>query len=1056
MTDVNIICFPPKEHGLRRLRPPINDTASAISSVTGRNTVEEGDDFDDLECHGDDDVILFGRETLLQLLHQGYDRAKKGGISEFIVLHGSLGVGKTEVTESLRNPVMENGDGYFCRITFEKHHDNLITYDPFAAITSALMDLCELILQEIYNSSSNPSPDTAETSHTPSNYRLSSTTSDVRLAAEAFRHYVEEQYAEKRAQSEFCFSCRDFLRVISSPKRPLVLVFDNLQWTTKESLNVVCCLISDRESKSTLFVGTYRDDEDITKIRNLHRTLMIASILPTNFIKLENLDKEAVHAFLAHNLSLSAMQSMKAQPLTDLMILKTGGNPFFMVQYLRYLKNSNLITKHSECYSWNLAAIRRDTNAAANILALLKGRLRLLTAESKTVLTYAAFLGVQCQKEVLEVSLGREDAKEVVERSLSWAMKCGLISDNGETSGCVAFAHDHIQDVIKEFVPDGMLRLKTHLRIGQRIKTKRQEIADSLSHESSMSYLLAAVAHLNAASVLIDDVNDIADLLDMNLEAAKFCVENNVFAAAESILQKAIELVQDPRNTDSFVLTLTLNKLLMKCLYSTGKFNECLTVAENALHHVIRKQDKIYIQAMILGSHQANGNLSIAFQLGQEYLLENAIKCPTSMNRVTIATKMFGVKRMTRRRSDDDLLSMHQCLDTEYIEKENLLLSLVSICRSMNNYGYLVTIVLYLMFHGLQAGYTPNTSSIYVMYSIVCMGYGDRYEFNRFSHLAQTLLEHRHDIGCQIRAQVLTLLETYLPQMPLSSKMTLEGVVQEQLYTGHIDSAFWSASHYLIEKIISGLPFQDLESEAARIADLATQFSDPNEIKKIRVIWQFAINMNDEADDSMNLTGDAVVEDELRSNALKQHDFSLIELVCMLKAHIFFYHGNYDKVLQELGKLPSMRNVFRCRLYLFLMALEALSYFSIAKKKPRFVRHTRALIRKLEPFRTTDDCFLQPLLLLLTAEDRKMRHEVENTLSIYNDSIRTASTKGFLNLEVISNHRAAIFLNEMGNKVQAKLYVEEAIEKAEIWSSLKARRLKETYFEYEPILVSHR
>jgi hypothetical protein len=74
---------------------------------------------------------------------------------------------------------------------------------------------------------------------------------------------------------------------------------------------------------------------------------------------------------------------------------------------------------------------------------------------------------------------------------------------------------------------------------------------------------------------------------------------------------------------------------------------------------------------------------------------------------------------------------------------------------------------------------------------------------------------------------------------------------------------------------------------------------------------------------------------------------------------------------------------------------------------------------------------------------------------MYNTAIHTASVKGFLNMEVVSNHRAAIFLHETEKKVQAKSYVDEAIGAAEIWSSLKARRLQEDYFEFEPILISH-
>jgi len=103
-------------------------------------------------------------------------------------------------------------------------------------------------------------------------------------------------------------------------------------------------LVSDRESSSVLLVAAYRDDGEIEETRKLQQFLMIASILPTTYVKVENLDLSSVHKLLIETLKLPS-RTLRTKPLAELLILKTGGNPYFLLQFRGHLQSEQLLVK---------------------------------------------------------------------------------------------------------------------------------------------------------------------------------------------------------------------------------------------------------------------------------------------------------------------------------------------------------------------------------------------------------------------------------------------------------------------------------------------------------------------------------------------------------------------------------------------------------------------------------------------------------------------------------------------------------------------------------------
>jgi hypothetical protein len=88
---------------------------------------------------------LHGRLEEQNLLQDAYERirTKPGSASELFVIHGDGGAGKTCLVESMRTKVTDQ-EGFFVSGTFDQIHKSI----PFSAISEALSDLCDLVLQE--------------------------------------------------------------------------------------------------------------------------------------------------------------------------------------------------------------------------------------------------------------------------------------------------------------------------------------------------------------------------------------------------------------------------------------------------------------------------------------------------------------------------------------------------------------------------------------------------------------------------------------------------------------------------------------------------------------------------------------------------------------------------------------------------------------------------------------------------------------------------------------------------------------------------------------------
>ena len=154
----------------------------------------------------------------------------------------------------------------------------------------------------------------------------------------------------------------------------------------------------------------------------------------------------------------------RAASLAQLVQEKTGGNPFFAIQFISSLAEEGmLIFDHNAmCWSWDLDRIHAKVYTD-NVVDFMVGRLARLPPDTQNALQLLACLGNSA--EVIKLSIALGWLEDQVHAALRPAVHQELVE---RPAGAYRFAHDRVQEAAYSLIPEE-LRTEAHLRIGRRL-----------------------------------------------------------------------------------------------------------------------------------------------------------------------------------------------------------------------------------------------------------------------------------------------------------------------------------------------------------------------------------------------------------------------------------------------------------------------------------------------------------------------------------------------------------------------------------------------------------
>ncbi len=217
-------------------------------------------------------------------------------------------------------------------------------------------------------------------------------------------------------------------RAVLGEGQPRVLLFDDLQWCDRETLEWLHYLVSNNRQAQLLVIGTLRDDE----IDNSHpyTTLQLALSRSGQATMMPLAPLQATDVrILAEHIGEDAL----TDELAAWLYRETEGNPLFVVETVR--AGIQVTT--------NPSPRAKTADLPPKLYAAIQSRLVQLSSEAQTVARLAAVVGNAFTYDLLLEAVGQDD--ETLVDSLDELWRRRIIVDRADSYD---FSHDKLREVV--------------------------------------------------------------------------------------------------------------------------------------------------------------------------------------------------------------------------------------------------------------------------------------------------------------------------------------------------------------------------------------------------------------------------------------------------------------------------------------------------------------------------------------------------------------------------------------------------------------------------------
>src|SRR6266568_282123 len=493
---------------------------------------------------------LYGRWREVETLLAAFDRVVTSGRPELVLVSGYSGIGKSSVVNELHK-VLVPPRGLFASGKFDRYKRDV----PYATLAQAFQKLIQSLLGK----------SEAELAHWRDALRQALEPNGrlmvdlvPKLALVIGEQPPVPELSPQDAQQRFQFVFRQFFGVFARPEHPLALFLDDLQWLDAATLDLLEDLLTRSDLRHFMLIAAYRDNE-VTPAHPLMRKLEAIrnAGAPVQEVRLAPLAREHVGQLVADALRC---EPVRADPLAELVYEKTGGNPFFVIQFLSALADERLLAFDHDAarWSWDVGRIHAK-GYTDNVVDLMVAKLTRLPLVAQEALQQLSCLGNRADTTTL--ALARGTSEEQVHADLWEAIRLELIE---RLDGAYRFVHDRVQEAAYSLIPEPS-RADAHLGIGRLLaartpREKREEV------------IFEIVNQLNRGVALISSPDEREGLAELNLMAGKRAKDATAYASALTYLAAGRALLPEPCWARYAALTFELEVCRAECEFLTGAF----------------------------------------------------------------------------------------------------------------------------------------------------------------------------------------------------------------------------------------------------------------------------------------------------------------------------------------------------------------------------------------------------------------------------------------------------------------------------------------------------
>ncbi|XYH93665.1 AAA family ATPase [Sorangium sp. So ce1128] len=973
---------------------------------------------------------LYGRAQDIEALTAAFERALEGS-RESVLVSGYSGIGKSSLVHEILKPLARQ-KGYFT----SGKHDQYNRNTPYSAVVQAFDGLVRQILTE--------SEERILRWRSAILAALGPNAQVVCDVIPSLSYVVGAQppvpaLGPLEAQNRLnrCFLL--FVSVFARGAHPLVLFLDDLQWIDPASLGLLRALLADDSLEALFFCGAYRDNEVspghpfIRALEELKRAGLVM-----RDIVLAPLARPHLFEMLSDSLKRD-----DCGPLVNAVQKKTGGNPFFVKEFVRSLHDHGVLTfAAGSGWRWDLARIEALAYTD-NVVDLMERTIARLPPEAVEALKFAAAIGNRFELDVLATV--SECSPEEVYGRLDPAVGEGLVLAGRDS---YRFAHDKVQEGAYAMIPEAD-RPAFHLRIG-RLLAGKLDLSESQS-------LFDVVGHLNSAGDLVSDPAERLSLARMSLEAACRAEDSAAFGAALRYLELGLLRLPEDAWTSQYPLRLNYAMKTGLMLSLSGQHDDALAILSECLERAANRLDRTEVLRLRMNVQVLKADLPAALAEGLAALRPFGIDLPPFPDEAMVDAQIRVTMDLVRERTLEALPGLPPLADPEIRAMQAVLedLSSPTWFLSPNNLGITAAKIIE---NTLRHGLTPHAIYGCVNFGMFLCGRGDIALGYRFGRAAIELSERYPDKKSEAMLWPLwgTFVQHHREGYPACTESLLAGI-HAGLETGQYIWAFYSAINAITYSLLRGLPLSDLLAEAQSYQPICKLDVSNTITWVVGAAGQLAHQLSVETAHPAKLKGAWVDIDEVLEVCRQTGNQGSLFLA---QFHIVIL-GVFQGAFEEAARTALLLNVEPPTVAAWEGTPALYCYAGVAftqaadvvspDERALFLARAESFAEKLSRWAGLCPENLAHRSALLDAELERARGDARAAGDRYDEAIALAHRGGYLHDEALANELAGLSFRALGKTTLARAYLTEAHRAYGRWGAPCAmRRLERSHPDHVP------
>jgi PAS domain S-box-containing protein len=971
---------------------------------------------------------LYGREREVEALIAAFDRVLAQGTAELVLVSGYSGVGKSSVVNELHK-VLVPPRGLFAAGKFDQYKRDV----PYATLAQAF----QMLVREILVKSE---AEVDRWRHAllealgPNGQLMVNLIPELEFVIGKQPPVAELPPQDALGRFQLVF--RRFLGAFARREHPLALFLDDLQWLDTATLELLERLITDPDVRHVLLIGAYRDNE-VSSSHPLMRTLAAIreAAAKTQEIVLSPLGPDDFERLIAETLRC---RRDSAAPLAQLVHEKTGGNPFFAIQFLTSLAEEGLLRfdRNAPGWVWDLGRIRAR-GYSANVVDLMLGKLRRLSGRTQSALQQLACLGNVAEIATLGVVFGQSE--EEIHTALLEAVHNGLIL---RLEGSYAFLHDRIREAAYALIPESA-RAEVHLRIGR-------ELLASLTADGLADFDVAN--QFNRSATLLVDRDEKVRVAAIDLRTGRKAKASAAYASALAYFVAGMALLDEREWGSQYGLTFSLGLECVECELLCGNTEKAGQLIAELLPRAATRVDEAAVYNLKVQLHVMKAENQHAVDAALTCLRGFGIDMPAHPTEEQVQAEYETFCQILNARTVESLIDLPLTTDPELRVAMQMLSALIppayfsdqrlfrlQVCR-------MVTI-------SLQHGASMDSATGYAYFGIVLGTAFHRYaDGYRFAKLACDLLDKygftaNRGIVCTTSGMVAAWTQ------PIGTAIDLSRTgIPAAIETGNLTHACYGLLESLTYLLLRGDPLDLVWRESEVALDFArkARYRDAADIivsqqrfiatmqGRTRAFSTFSDAQFDEATFEAQLTGDRTP--------------MLIYSYRFLKLEARFLSGDFAEALAAAGKAKLLLGASAGQIqqldYFYYTALTVSALYEAASADQQqawrklLMEHREQLREWAENYPPT----FADKLALVSAEIARIEKRDADALALYEQAIDLAHEHGFVQNEGLAHELAAQYCLARNLKAAGYAYLRNARNCYDRWGAHgKVKQLDQRY-----------